>query len=759
MLITGTHDYTLVALSILIATAASYTALDLAARVRAASGWTRHSWLATASVAMGGGVWSMHFVAMLAFSMPGMEVHYDVGLTVLSLILPILVTGIGFFVVSRSGSGWASLGSSGLLMGAGIVAMHYTGMAAMRMPADRSYDSLWVAVSVLIAIGASTIALWLAARNTGIVEKLVAAVAMGIAISGMHYAAMQAASFTAHENVDAAQGHASLGQTSLALAVSGVTFLVLFLALIAAMFDRRFALLAEREAASLRESEERFRNLYRKTPLPLHSLDASGRIEQVSDSWLDLLGYGRDEVIGRPFTTFMADAGSGAAEPIDLRGLAHGRDFRDVECKLLTKDGEVIDALISARPEHDSNGRFVRALGGIVDVTARRRAEEALRQSQKTEAVGQLTGGVAHDFNNLLAIVIGNLELLRKRVPEDPRTRRLLESAMQGAQRGAALTARLLAFARRQDLKPQAVDVAELVHGMIDLLQRSIGPMVRIETRFPSDLPLAHVDGHQLELAMLNLAVNARDAMPDGGAISIAASHHSVAPTGESALAPGAYVCVSVTDTGEGMDDATVARAADPFFTTKEVGRGTGLGLPMVQGLAEQSGGRLVLKSRKGEGTTAEIWLPVATGDVIADTSAAPWPTELQGRDKPLTVLAVDDDALVRMNTAAMLEDLGHRAIEAASGREALAVLDRGDTVDLVITDQAMPSMTGVQLASAVRERSPRIPIILATGYAELPPGTDANLVKLDKPFLQDGLVRAIRQAINNADRGGKLVA
>ena len=247
--------------------------------------------------------------------------------------------------------------------------------------------------------------------------------------------------------------------------------------------------------------------------------------------------------------------------------------------------------------------------------------------------------------------------------------------------------------------------------------------------------------------------------MLDGGAIIITANADSVRSTDAGSLAPGAYVCVSVADDGEGMDEATIARATDPFFTTKEVGRGTGLGLPMVQGLAAQSGGRLVLESRKGEGTTVEIWLPVASGHVNAEPSARPPPSELQGQHKPLTVLAVDDDALVRMNTAAMLEDLGHRPIEAASGREALAVLDRGDAVDLMITDQAMPGMTGVRLASAVRERWPRIPIILATGYAELPPGTDSNFVKLDKPFLQDGLVRAIEEAMNSAEGAGKLVA
>ena len=248
---------------------------------------------------------------------------------------------------------------------------------------------------------------------------------------------------------------------------------------------------------------------------------------------------------------------------------------------------------MSGRVERDAQGRFSYVLGGVIDITARKKAEEALRQSQKLETIGQLTGGVAHDFNNLLAVVVGNLELLRKRIPDDPSIARLVDNALQGAERGAALTQRMLAFARRQDLNPEPVDVPGLVRGMADLLQRSIGPMVQIETRFPLGLPHAKVDANQLELALLNLVVNARDAMPDGGVITVAARERTVAPGCPSGLSPGSYICLSVTDTGQGMDEATIARALEPFYTTKGVGQGTGLGLPMVHGLAAQSGGRL----------------------------------------------------------------------------------------------------------------------------------------------------------------------
>jgi PAS domain S-box-containing protein len=740
--ITGTHDATLVALSVFVATAASYTALDLAGRIRASSGWPCYAWLATSAVAMGGGIWSMHFVAMLAFSMPGMEVNYDIPLTALSLVLAIVVTGIGLYAVSRKEATPRILLFSGSFVGLGIVAMHYTGMAAMRMGAHLSYDTLWVAVSVLIAIGAATVALWLAFQNTGLVQKLVAAVAMGLAISGMHYAAMQAAVFTAHSGVDRAHGHASLAQTTLAIAVSGATLLILFLALVAAMFDRRFAMLAEREAQALRESEERFRSLYRKTPLPLHSLDGGGLVEHVSDAWLDLLGYVREEVKGRPLTEFMTEASARRRAKVDWPGLLKLGELKDAEYRFVTKTEDVLDAVLSEQVETGTGGQFVRVVGGLLDVTARRRAEAALRQSQKIEAIGHLTGGVAHDFNNLLAVVLGNLELLRKRLPEDARTRALLENAIEGAQRGAALTQRMLAFARRQDLNPQPVDVSALVRGMADLLQRSIGPTVRIETHFPLRLRPALVDANQLELALLNLVVNARDAMPDGGTITISGREEG----------PGPFIHLCVTDTGEGMDEATLARATEPFFTTKGTGKGTGLGLSMVHGLAEQSGGGFALRSRKGEGTTAEIWLPLAEVRAMAEPSAPEAKHASPAEpDRRLTVLVVDDDPLVLANTAAMLEDLGHTALQAASGAEALEILRQAQAVDLVLTDQVMPKMTGAQLIAAIRAERPQLPLIIATGFAELPADLDPHLPKLRKPFDQGLLARTIDASLRQA--------
>jgi PAS domain S-box-containing protein len=518
-------------------------------------------------------------------------------------------------------------------------------------------------------------------------------------------------------------------------------------------------MLAEREAVALRRSEEQFRALYRKTPLPLHALDAEGRVEEVSDAWLDLLGYPRESVVGRPLINFMNEESARRRVQEDWPRLLATGALRDAEYRFVTYLGEPLDVLLSSQVERDAQGAFLRTLGGIVDVTARRRAEEALRQAQKMEAVGRLTGGIAHDFNNLLAVVIANLDLLRKRLPDDPRLTRLVEHAIQGAERGASLTQRMLSFARRQSLRPKPVCPPDLVRGMEDLLRRSIGPQVQIETHFPLGLPYAYADANQLELALLNLVVNARDAMPNGGTITVGAREQTVGADQVRGLSPGQYVCLWVMDTGTGMDEVTLGQAMEPFFTTKGVGQGTGLGLSMVHGLAEQSGGALVLKSRVGAGTTAEVWLPVAeTGEETEEVAADPV-QKAGAATRSLTVLAVDDDALVLANTAAMLDDLGHVVLEASSGEEALTLLRRGRKVNLVITDYAMPGMTGQHLAEAIRAEWPRIPILLATGYAEVAQEGHLALPRLNKPYQQADLARAVADCLMHEDEADRVVA
>ena len=742
MTIAGTNDTVLVVLSVLIAIFASYTALDLAGRIHASHGWTRRIWLSAAAVAMGGGIWAMHFVAMLAFNMPGMTVDYDPALTLFSLLLAVAVTGAGFLIMERAPGSPPVIAVAGLLMGLGVVGMHYIGMAAMRMAADLSYDHLWVALSVLIAVGAATAALWLAARQSGQAERIAAAILMGIAIAGMHYAGMRAAIFTAHFGIDLAHGDSSVGQASLAVAVTVTTFLILFLALVAAMFDRHFAQLAQREADALRASEERFRSLYRGTPLPLHSLDREGQIEQVSQTWLDLLGYREEEVIGRPLINFLTEESARRARQIDWPALIAEDRLDPCEYRVVTKQGEFRDVVSTFKVERDAGGAFLHVLGGLTDVTERKQAEEALRQAQKIEAIGQLTGGIAHDFNNLLAVVMGNLELLQKRLPDDERMARLVESALEGAQRGAALTQRLLAFARRQDLRPAPVDVPALVRGMTDLLQRSLGPKVRVQTHFPLHLSLAQVDANQLEMALLNLAVNARDAMVDGGALDIKAEEVEPGAPLPEGLASGRYVKLVLADTGQGMDPDTLVRASDPFFTTKGLGKGTGLGLSMVQGLAAQSGGKLILKSALGRGTTVELYLPVA--EQLVPEIKQEQEAMLSSAATLHNILVVDDDRLVLANTGAVLEDLGHEVSLAISGEEALAQLEKGLEVDLVVTDQLMPGMTGLQLLAAIHRKWPGLPCLLVSGFAEMTKEEAGQCPILPKPFTQSQLAGAI---------------
>ena len=369
-----------------------------------------------------------------------------------------------------------------------------------------------------------------------------------------------------------------------------------------------------------------------------------------------------------------------------------------------------------------------------------REREAALAQvheMQKLESLGQLTGGVAHDFNNLLMAILGNLELVRKRVADDERALRLVDGAIQGAERGATLTKRMLAFARRQELKPEAVDIAKLVDGMIEMLRRSVGPTIEIITEFEPGLAPTRVDPNQLELALLNLSVNARDAMPNGGHLNITARADRVAAGQMPGLAPGDYVFLGVADTGCGMDEATLRRAAEPFFTTKDRGRGTGLGLSMVDGLVGQSGGAMRIGSRPGFGTAVELWLP-ASPAAAADRENQVRPSNA-GEDRVLQVLVVDDDPIVRASTVAMIEDLGHRALDAASAADALEVLRAQPRIDAVITDYAMPGVTGTALAAQLGRIRPDLPVVIATGYADMLP-LASTLPRLDKPYRQKEL-------------------
>lgn len=479
----------------------------------------------------------------------------------------------------------------------------------------------------------------------------------------------------------------------------------------------------------------------------IYMLDAAGHVTNWNPGAERIKGYARGEVVGRHFSLFYTEEDRAADLPsIALRtAVEEGRFER--ESWRVRKDGSRFWAHVIIDPVRDEAGQVIGFAKITQDITERREAQlaldaarEALVQSQKLEAIGQLTGGVAHDFNNLLMAIIGSLELVRKRLPYDPKVTPLLDNAVLAAERGASLTQRMLAFARKQELKLQAVDLKHLVDGVTGLLGQALGPSFSIRTKVSSGLPCVYTDPAQLETALLNLAVNARDAMPEGGVIGVNAEAASVDAGSTLGLSPGLYVRLSVADSGQGMDEETLARAMEPFFTTKGVGKGTGLGLSMVHGLAEQSGGRLVIASTPAQGTTVELWLPQAEA---ADQRASHEPKSPSAASEPLAILAVDDDDLVLRNTIAMLEDLGHQAFAATSAEEALKLLER-EAIDLVVTDYAMPKVTGVQLAQAIRDRSLSMPVILVTGYAEIANGVADDLPRLSKPFLQQHLADAI---------------
>jgi len=511
--------------------------------------------------------------------------------------------------------------------------------------------------------------------------------------------------------------------------------------------------LTERRKADeeLRRSQEQFQLLVQGvTDYAIYMLSPEGIVTSWNSGAERIKGYLPDEVIGRHFSLFYTPEDRELGQPAVALATAAREGRFEKEGRRVRKDGTRFWSHVVIDPIRDNDGAILGFAKITRDITERKHAEETLRQAQETlfqaqkmDAIGKLTGGVAHDFNNLLMAVLGSLELLRKRMPDDPQLLRLLDNAVQGAERGASLTQRMLAFARRQQLDMKPVEIHRLVIGMTELLERSLGTKTIVETRFPMSLSRVLADANQIELAVLNLCVNARDAMPEGGTILIS-GREEVVDGGRGEVKPGRYVCLSVADRGEGMSAETLGRATEPFFTTKGIGKGTGLGLSMVHGMMQQIGGQLTLSSTPGEGTTAELWLPVAT-DEAGESTARSTASEVPQESRKLRVLAVDDDGLVLMNTVALLEDLGHSVEEATSGAAAVELLERSP-FDLVITDQAMPKMTGLELLDRIKTEWPHLPVVIATGYAELPGSPEVTI--LNKPFTGTGLAAAIASAV-----------
>ncbi len=473
------------------------------------------------------------------------------------------------------------------------------------------------------------------------------------------------------------------------------------------------------------------------------AFDADGRLQVWNSPFAIMLGVG-DAEIRRDAT--LAEM---AAKASLLGGLEAGRGSADRP--ILVERQGARGAFVEVFHNPTADGGSVTTL---LDVSGRRQAEEALRQAQKLEGLGQMTGGIAHDFNNLLTIIIGSLELLRRSVGGEDKALERIDMISVAADRAARLTEQLLAFARRQPLQPEVVDLGQLMQETLPLIRRAVGEGVTVECVAAGGLWSTTIDAAQFQSAVLNLAINGRDAMPEGGRLTIEVANAALDDeyaARHAEVEPGQYVLFAMTDTGKGMDAATVARALDPFFTTKPAGEGTGLGLPQVYGFAKQSGGHLKIYSEVGEGTTVKLYLPRGFGEQSAKPARVP-PLAVTGTE---TVLVVDDDEIVRATVASMLEELGYSVLAAANGTEALAIIETDATIDLLFTDVVMAGpVSGRKLAERAVEIRPALKVLFTSGYTEnaivhngrLDPGVEL----LSKPYSRERLAAKLRRVLDS---------
>lgn len=813
MIINGMYDPVLVGLSLFIAVFGSFTGLSLAKRITTSSGRAKTLWLISAALALGGGIWSMHFVAMMAFRLSSMYVDYDPGLTVVSFLIPIVLTATGLALAAPSAQSKGRLLLAGLLMGAGVLAMHYLGMAAMQMPATIYYDSAWVGYSALIAIVASTVAVWLAFGNHDLGHRIAASAVMGVAIAGMHYTAMRASTFVMDLNADTLVGDAAIEQTSVALIVAVFAIVLLVMALGAARLDHLFTTYERREARIALRLQVADILRERGADTALHEIAALmgshfgvtrtgyGQLDPVEDffdydvCWTDgtvppLVGRYPAADFGEKIVAKLT-AGE-TIVVVDLlreqisdeartRETAREVDTRAILVVPFVRDGRLrtIVYLNDREPrqwdnedvafmeelaertrlviERDAVEQQLRELNASleqrVDERTRelQRAQEALIQSQKMEAVGQLVAGMAHDFNNVLASVIGAYNLILRKTDDPDRVRKFAEAGAQAAERGAKLTGQLMAFSRSNKIQLKPMLVCDVIEDMEDLLVRTLGPHIKIERELnPNPAPVL-ADPTQVEMMILNLAINARDAMPDGGVLTISTRKQAIARDPE--LADGDYIELAVRDTGSGMDEDTLRRATEPFFTTKPVGKGTGLGLAQIYGSARQAGGTLRIESELNVGTTVRVLLPCTDKKPKRPTS-----TTGEGSnniDLPaLHILLVDDDDHLRSVLAEGLADQGHKVTAASEGKEALSILE-AETPQVAVLDFAMPGMNGAMLARQISARLPSLPIIFVSGYADTAAIKNAageNVVILQKPFNLEQLIAALKRVFSQIE-------
>jgi PAS domain S-box-containing protein len=845
----GSYNYRLVALSICIAIIAAYAALDLAGRITTARGRAQFLWLACGSIAMGLGIWAMHYIGMEAFNFPGALnslIQYDWPTVLLSVFIAILASAVALYLVSRPTMGSSRTVLGAIVMGSGISAMHYIGMEAMRLPAMCVYSPKLVVLSVVLSIFISYFALRLtfSLREDRVFlgwRRAGGGLLMGLAIPIMHYSGMAAVRFMPMTSYNGSLAHAvSVSKLELA-GITGITLAILALVFISSIVDRRFALQSQQFAETHAQLQTVFdhmkeaivvvdceRNIIQKnraakllmglpdgivtreeisatfnlflpdgTPLPAEQWptikalrgeflesqefmlqredtdktmiaeisttpipNSTSEIAQILLSYRDIserklmdeararfaaivefsedaiigkddkgivtswnrgaekvFGYTAAEMIGQSIKTLLPEGNEHEEEDI-LARIKRGEIVDHIESLRKRKDGKLIHVSLTISPIRDSWGKIIGASKIARDITEKRQLERQLHQSQKMEAIGQLTGGIAHDFNNLLGVVIGNLDLLETLVPNNEAALKRVGIAQKAALRGADLTRRLLVFSSNEELRPSVVKLHHSIRNMMELAACVIGPEIKITTHFDDSLPPVFVDAAGLESSLLNLVVNARDAMPKGGSINITTQlsnlEETYPPIKAGELKVGRYASVSISDTGEGMSRETIERAFEPFFTTKPRGKGTGLGLAMVYGFVKQSGGAVRIYSEPGYGTTISFYLPLAEGVFLPlSVAKAVSPAKRSG-----TVLVVDDEPHLLDIAAAYLAELGYTALQAENGAAALQVIAQHPGIDLVVTDIIMPGgMNGVELAQKIRQLHPGIRIIYSSGF------------------------------------------